>query len=196
MTPVRLLVVLVSAAAVLFAAAGCGGGGGDGNGDNASATAPDEWASTICGALQDWAQSLQSGSQALAPALQRTKNLENVKESFVGFLEDAEKSSQTLVNKVESAGPPETDEGEAIQRQLVAALEKVQKSFAGAVDRAEELPTEGVQSFRDGVGKISTDVENNLQATGAFFNGMGERSTEVNEAIDNNSTCQQFANAG
>jgi hypothetical protein len=195
MTPVRLLVVLVSAAALLFAAVGCGGDG-NGNGDNASATAPDEWASTVCGALGDWAQSLQSGSQALAPALQRTKNLENVKESFVGFLEDAEKNSQTLVNEVESAGPPETDEGEAIQSQLVAALEKVQKSFAGAVARAEELPTEGVQSFRNGVGKISTDVENNLQATGAFFNGMGERSTEINEAIDNNSTCQQFANAG
>lgn len=177
-----------------LAAAGCGGGG-DG-GDGSSSKSPDEWASTVCGALEDWGTSLQAGSQDLAPAMQNTKDLENVKEKYIGFLEDAEQSSQKLVDEVKSAGPPETEEGQAVQSELVSALEKVQKSFARAVDRAEELSTKDGDLFRGGVGVLSNDVEKNLQAAGAFFNGIGERSPEIEEAMDDNASCGQFANAG
>jgi hypothetical protein len=176
-----------------LAAAGCGGDGGD---ENSSSKSADDWASTVCGALGTWAQSLQAGSQALGPALQGTKNLENVKKRFVGFLEEAEKDSRTLVAEVKRAGPPRADEGEEIQRQLVSALEKMQTTFVRAVDRANELPTKGVQAFRSGVGMISTDAEKSLQATGASFNGIGEKSSEIEEAIDGNATCARFANAG
>jgi hypothetical protein len=178
----------------LVAAGGCGGDGG--GGENSSSKSPDQWATTVCGALDDWGTSLQAGSQELAPALQQRKNLENSKERFIAFLEEAEKDTQALVNEVESAGSPQTDEGEALQRQLVSALEKMQESFASAIDRAKELETTGLQSFRSGVGAISTEVQTNLQAAGAFFNRIGERSTEIEEAIDTNPSCQQFADAG
>ena len=75
-----------------LAAAGCGGGG-----DTSSS---DEWASTVCGALDEWGKNLQAGSQALRPAMENTKDLENVKEKYIGFLEDAEQSSQKLVDEV------------------------------------------------------------------------------------------------
>ena len=179
-----------------LAAAGCGGGGdSDGDGSSSSKT-PDEWASTVCGALDDWGKSLQAGSEDLAPAMQNTKDLENVKEKYIGFLEDAEQNSQELVDEVKSAGPPETEEGQALQSELVSALEKVQESFARAVDRAGELSTNDGDSFRSGVGVLSNDVEKNLQAAGAFFNGIGERSPEIEEAMDGTPSCGQFANAG
>jgi hypothetical protein len=180
--------------ALALAAAGCGGGG-DGGGSSSSKT-PDEWASTVCGALDDWGKSIQAGSQDLRPAMENTKDLENVKEKYIGFLEDAEQSSQKLVDEVKSAGPPETEEGQAVQSELVSALEKVQKSFARAVDRAEELSTNDGDSLRSGVGALSNDVEKNLQAAGAFFNGIGERSPEIKEAMDDTPSCGQFANAG
>jgi hypothetical protein len=186
----------LSAVCVVLALVVAGGCGGDGGGENSSAKTPDEWATAVCGALGDWGESLQAGTQALGPALGNTKNLENVKERFVGFLEDAEQASGTLVDEVESAGPPETDEGEAIQRQFVAALEEVQMSFARAVDRANELSTTGVGSFRDGVGAISTEVELNLRKAGASFNSLEDKSSELEEAIDGNARCNQFTNAG
>jgi hypothetical protein len=176
-----------------LAAAGCGGGG---DGSSSSSKTPDEWAETVCGALDDWGKSLQSGSQELGPAMQDTKDLENVKEKYIGFLEDAEQSSQELVDEVKSAGPPETEEGEAVQSGLVSALEKVQMSFARAVDQAEELSTNDGDSLRIGVGVLSNDVEKNLQAAGAFFNGIEERSPEIKEAMDDTPSCGQFANEG
>lgn len=177
-----------------LAAAGCGGGG-DGDGRSSSKT-PDEWASTVCGALEDWGRSLQAGSEDLGPALQNTKDLQNVKEKYIGFLEDAEQNSQELVDEVKSAGPPETEEGQALQSELVSALEQVQESFARAVDRAGEISTKDADSFRSGVGELSNDVEKNLQAAGAFFSGIGERSPEIEEAMDGTPSCGQFANAG
>jgi hypothetical protein len=170
-----------------LAIAGCGGGG---------SSSSDEWASTVCGALDEWGQSLQAGSEALRPAMENTQDLESVKENYIGFLEDAEQNSQELVDDVESAGPPETDGGEALQSELVSALENVQAGFARAVDRAEELSTRDGDSFRTGVGALSNDVEKNLQAAGAFFDGIGERSAEIEEAIEDNPRCGQFAEEG
>jgi hypothetical protein len=186
----RAVVVLC---ALALAAAGCGGGG---DGGSSSSKSPDEWAETVCGALDDWGTSLQAGSQELAPAMQNTRDLENVKENYIGFLEDAEQSSQKLVGEVKSAGPPETEEGQAVQSALVSALEKVQQSFARAVDRAEELSTNDGDSFRVGVGALSNDVEKNLQAAGASFNGIAERSPEVKEAFDDTPSCGQLTNPG
>jgi hypothetical protein len=168
-------------------AAGCGGGGDDG---------VDEWASTVCGALEDWGTSLRTGSQELAPAMQNTRDLENVKEAYIGFLEESAQSSKELVDEVKSAGPPDTEEGQAVQDALVSAFEKVQASFARAVDEAQELSTADGDSFRIGVGRLSGDVEKNLQAAGRFFTGIGERSSEIEEAIEDDPNCGQFANAG
>lgn len=173
---------------VLALAAGCGGG--------SDSSSSDEWASTVCGALDEWGKSLQAGSQALRPAMENTQDLENVKEKYIGFLEDAEQSSQQLVDEVESAGPPEIEEGQEVQSDLVSALENVQESFARAVDRAEELSTKDGDSLRSGVGLLSNDVEKNLQAAGSFFKGIGERSPELEEAMAGDPKCGQFANGG
>jgi hypothetical protein len=128
--------------------------------------------------------------------MQNTRDLENVKEKYIGFLEDSEQSSQELVDEVKSAGPPDTEEGQAVQDALVSAFEKVQASFARAVDEAQELSTADGDSFRIGVGRLSGDVEKNLQAAGRFFTGIGERSSEIEEAIEDDPNCGQFANAG
>jgi hypothetical protein len=180
--------------ALALAAAGCGGGGDDDGGS--SSKTPDDWASSVCGALEDWGARLQAGTEELAPALQNTRDLEKVKEKYIGFLADAEQNSQELVGEIRSVGPPETEDGQALQSDLVSALEKVQQSFGRAVDRAEELSTKDVDSLRSGVGALSNDVEKNLQAAGAFFRGIGERSPEIEEAMGDDPNCGQFANAG
>jgi hypothetical protein len=197
-TPVRLFVTLLSALVLAFAAAGCGGGGDNGNGDSGSGTAPDAWAATVCGALGDWVQSLQTGSNELGTAMRDTTDLKAVKARFVSFLEDAEKSSGEMVEKVKEAGPPDVSQGEAIQDELVEALTKVEQSFSNAVDRANELSTSSVQSFTAGVGNLSESVQNNLSATGREFNQLSDKyeAPELDEATDGEPACQQFSSGG
>jgi hypothetical protein len=194
MSAVRLPAVLLSAVVLAFAAAGCGGGGDGGNGDSASSTAPDVWAASVCGALGTWVKSLQAGSQDLSTALRDTKDLKAVKARFVTFLEDAEESTGEMVEKVEEAGPPDVDQGEAIQDDLVAALGEVQQSFSTAVDKANALSTSSLQEFSSGVGKLSQDVQDNLATTGGEFNNLSDRyqSPELDNATDGEPACQQF----
>jgi len=197
MSAVRLP-VLLSAIVLAFAAAGCGGGGDGGNGDSASATQPDVWAASICGALGNWVKSLQTGSQDLGTAMRNTKDLKTVKARFVTFLEDAEQSSEEMVETVKDAGPPDVSQGEAIQEDLVSALEKVQESFSNAVDKANDLSTSSLQSFSSGVGKLSQDVQENLATTGNDFNSLSDRfqSPELDNATDGEPACQQFSSSG
>jgi hypothetical protein len=193
MSGARLPVVLLSALA--FAAGGCGGGG---DGDSASGTKPDKWASTVCVALDDWANKLQTGSQDLRSTLADTKDLEAVKAGFIGFLEDAEQSSKTMVEEVRAAGSPAVDEGEALQSEFVAALDKVRQSFSRSVDRAQDLSTSNLESFTDGVEILSDDVQKNLAATGEEFNSLGDKfdAKELDEATDREPACNQFTSSG
>jgi hypothetical protein len=201
MTPVRLSAILLTAIVLAFAAAGCGGDDGDGgdNGGSRSAEqAPDVWAASVCGALGDWVKSLQAGSRELGTALGDTKDLKTVKTRFVSFLEDAEQKSGEMVEKVKEAGPPDVEQGEAIQDDLVAALTKVQQSFANAADRANELSTSSLPAFSNGVGKLSQSVQDNLAATGDDFNSLSDRyqSAELDNATDGEPACQQFSSGG
>ena len=193
MRPLRFLVVVLSIAALAFAAAGCGGGGGD-NGDSASGTAPDVWAASVCGALGNWVQSLQEGSRELGTQMRNTKDLKAVKSRFVSFLENAEQSSHEMVEKVKEADAPDVEQGEAIQDELVTALEKVEKSFSNAVEKANALSTDSLQAFSQGVGTLSQDVQDNLATTGNDFNSLSDRfnSTELDDATDGEPACQQF----
>jgi hypothetical protein len=198
MSAVRLPVIVLSAIVLAFAAAGCGGGGDGGNGDSASPTEPGVWAASVCGALGNWVKSLQTGSQDLGTAMRNTKDLKTVKARFVTFLEDAEQSSEEMVETVKDAGPPDVSQGEAIQEDLVLALEKVQESFSNAVDKANDLSTSSLQSFSSGVGKLSQDVQENLATTGDDFNSLSDRyqSPELDNATDGEPACQQFSSSG
>ena len=193
MRPLRFLVVVLSVVVLAFAAAGCGGGGGD-DGDSASGTAPDLWAASVCGALGNWVTSLQEGSRELGTQMRDTKDLKTVKSRFVTFLENAEESSHEMVEKVKEADAPDVEQGEAIQEELVTALEKVENSFSNAVDNANDLSTDSLAQFSQGVGKLSQDVQNNLATTGSDFNSLSDKfnSTELDNATDGEPACQQF----
>ena len=138
--------------------------------------------------------SLQDGSRRLGTQMRDTKDLKTVKARFVGFLEDAEQSSEEMVEKVKETGPPDVEQGEAIQEDIVTAFEKVNQSFSNAVDKANELSTSNLKSFSTGVGKLSEDVQKNLATTGQDFSTLSDRyqSSELDDATDGEPACQQF----
>src|SRR5262245_22196977 len=197
MRALRTLGLVVSVVVLAFAAAGCGGGGGgDDNGSKSAATEPCVWAASVCGALGNWVKDLQDGSRELGNQMKDTKDLKTVKARFVDFLENAEQSSQEMVDKVKDAGPPDLEQGQEIQDDLVAALEKVNTSFSKAVDKANDLSTDSLQWFSSGVSERSQDVQNNLATTAQDFSTLSARfqSSELADATDAEPACQQFKN--
>jgi hypothetical protein len=191
----RLLAILLSATVLAFAAAGCGGGGSSGS--SASGTEPGKWATSVCGAIHDWVNGLQAGSQKLSQDLQATRDVKAVKDRFVLFLSDAEKSAGVMIAKVRTAGAPAVKEGEGVQRDLVAALERARASFRKAVASAKELPTENQQAFSNGVGTLSVAIQRELTATGEDFDKLSQKynDKELNKATNAEPTCKELSSS-
>ena len=191
MRPLRVLALLLCVSTLAVAAAGCGGGGGT----SYSGTEPDEWAEAVCGALGDWAKGLKAESDQLGTSLQGTRDLNVVKQTFVAFLERAERSSRTMVTRISGAGAPAVEDGAAIQEQLVSGLAGAQASFARAIVRAKKLPTTNPQAFSTGVQSLGTDVQEELTAVGEKFNSLGDRYDDdsLNEATSNEPACSEIS---
>lgn len=171
MRPLRIVALLLCASTLALAASGCGGGGG---GASYSGAKPEVWAATVCGALSDWAQGLQADSRRLGTDLSGATNIATVKAKFIAFLENADRSTGTMLTKIKAAGPPAVKDGAAIQQQLVSGLEKARASFTRAIARGKQLSTTDPQAFSSGVSALGQDVQKELIATGEEFNSLGD----------------------
>jgi len=187
----RFLSVLLCASTLAFAASGCGGGGGT----TYSGTSPEVWVATVCGALSDWAQGLQADSQALSAQLGNTRSLSTVKTKFVAFIAGAGTGADTMLAKVQAAGPPAVKEGTAIQRELEAGLRRARASFTRAEARAKRLSATDPQAFASGVQALGADVQKELTATGQAFDTLGTKYDDgtLNEATSKEPACSKIS---
>ena len=189
MRPRRVLALLLCVSALVLAASGCGGG------TSYSGTTPDTWAAAVCGAVGDWTQGLQADSAQLSSGLAGTTDLKVVKTRFVAFLENAERSSRTMVSAINAAGAPAVKDGAAIQRKLVSGLEGAQERFSRAVERAKKLSTTDPQAFSTGVQALGGDVQKELTAVGSKFNTLGDKydDSSLNKATSEEPSCTKIA---
>jgi len=187
----RLVVILVSTAMLAFAAAGCGGGGGGGS---SSGTKPETWASDVCGALLTWQRDLTSGSEQLGTDIRSSKDVKSVKTKLVTFLQDAEQSTEKMVDEVKSAGAPDVKDGAAIQNDLETGLSQASGSFQRAVTQAKKLPTNNPQALAAGLGTLAQTIQSELTATGTHFSSLDTKydTTELKQAMAKEPSCKSF----
>ncbi|TML17153.1 MAG: hypothetical protein E6G31_01265 [Actinobacteria bacterium] len=189
----RLLVLLLAGTLILGAAA-CGGGGGSSS--SSSGTKPDEWASSVCGALQTWEDDLRAGSQQLSADIRASSDPKSVKEKLVTFLEKSEKSTEKLVDDVKAAGAPAVKDGEAIQRDLEASLTQARNTFDRAGTRAKKLQATP-QALTTGLGALAQTIQSELAATGRHFSSLENKYDfgEVNNAMADEPACKPFVSS-
>lgn len=185
----RPLVVVLAAVILAFVASGCDGG------KSYSGTKPSTWAASVCGALTTWRDSLQSGSQSLQADLQKVRELQAVKARFIVFLQNAERSTKTMINGVRSAGAPAVKDGAAIQQDLVTGLTRARASFTRAIAGAQDLPARNPRAFSRAVGKLGQNVQKELTTTGKYLANLEEKydAPELKKAVSKESVCESIA---
>ena len=185
----RAAVVTLLAATALVVS-GCGGDGGGGEG-----TAPEEYAAAVCGALTAWQNELQTSATTMGSTVGAATSPTEARTKLVEFMDAMTKSTQTMVSKVEGAGAPAVDDGEALHRDLVAGLQDAQEAFAAARDRAEALPTDDPTAFQQQAGEISATLNREGSAIGSAFTGLSTKydSQELNEAFNSEPACQSLS---
>jgi hypothetical protein len=185
----RALATFLVAAALV--AAGCGGGD---DGGSAGGAAPEQYAADVCGAISDWQKELQTSATTMQSKLGTGSTPADVKTELVTFMEGATKSTDDMLAKVKEAGPPDVEDGEALQRDLEKGLTDAQAAFAQARDEAKTLPTDNPATFQSEAQKLGTTLNEEGTKIGQTFNGLSTKydSKELNEAFDKEPSCRSL----
>jgi hypothetical protein len=175
--------LLLALLAALFVAA-CGDDDDDGGGS----ADVGEYASDICTAFTDWTQAIQDRQTELQEGLQPGASPEEGKEALQGFLDDAVSASEQLVEDVDAAGVPDTENGEDAAEALQGAAEGARDQLAEAQENVGDLPTDSPQAFGEAADQFGNDVRSALEGVG---DGLQDIDTpELDEAIDEEEACQ------
>ena len=176
------MILLLALLALFISACGDDDDGGGGSADVG------DYASDICTAFTDWTKAIQERQTELQSGLQPGASPTEGKEALQGFLDDAVSASDQLVEDVEAAGTPDTDNGEEAADALQAAAQGARDQLAEAQEDVANLPTDSPQAFSDAAGQFGNDVRTALEGVGE---GLQDIDTpELDQAIDDEEACQ------
>ena len=188
---VRLAPIAAFLAAAALVAGGCGA---EDDGGSAGGADPEQYAANVCGAIVDWQKELQTSATTMQSKLGAASTPADVKTELVAFMEGATKSTDDMLAKVREAGPPDVEDGEALQRDLEKGLGDAQTAFAQARDEAKELPTDDRAAFQREAQALGATLNEEGTKIGETFNGLSTKydSKELNEAFDKEPSCQNL----
>ena len=143
-------ILLLALLALFISACGDDDDGGGGSADVG------DYASDICTAFTDWTKAIQDRQTELQEGLQPGASPQEGKDALEGFLDDAVTASDQLVEDVEAAGTPDTDNGEEAADALQQAATEARDKLAEAQENVADLPTDSPQAFSDAAASSAT----------------------------------------
>jgi hypothetical protein len=185
---VRIALALVFLV-VALAAAGCGGGGGD----SAEGAPPDEWAADVCGALSDWNTALEDGATQIQADAASATSIQEARQLIVDYLDQAIERTDEMLNRIEEAGTPAVDDGEAIAQSFRDELAKIKPIFEDARETAANLPDDP-QAFAEQGQELGTSITSAGDEIGGRLQDLSAdvNSEELDQAFNEEPTCERF----
>lgn len=156
--------------------------------------APDAYVAAACGAISEWEDSVQTLSSGLTAQLQSASSLDAAKQEFVSYVDQNVTAVDTMVSKVKAIGSPAVADGDHIQSEVVAALEKIEADFAEAKSKAEQLDTSSPTAFSNGVTDVTNTLDQELSNLGDPLGDVSDKA--LDDAANANATCQKLQSSG
>jgi hypothetical protein len=178
----RSTLAALSIGCVLVLAPGCGG-----DDDGAEA-----WAEDVCSSVQEWRENLTS---LVLDAQMEGLSVESVTTAIDGGVE----ATRRLRDQLDDLGPPDTEAGDEIERELDELADQVVEEVEAAQAQAEALPEDqsvgelidSLTSIADGLQSVVGDV----QQTFADIQEL-EPGTELEDAFQSSEDCQSLGEEG
>ena len=175
-------IVLIAALALSISACGDDDDGGDGT------ASVNDYASDICTAFTDWTQAIQDRQTELEEGLEPGASPQEGKDALQGFLDDSVAASDELVDDVEAAGTPDTENGEEAANALQEAAEGARDQLADAQADVGDLPTDSPEAFSEAADQFGDDIRIALEGVGEGLEDI--ETPELDKAIDEVEACQ------
>jgi hypothetical protein len=168
--------LLVAGAVLALVAAGCGG-------DSNETT--EDWAQSVCQAVGDWRESVQSTAEELAGG--GTPSADELRDAA----DDVRSATDDLVSELRDIEAPESGEvgqaRDAVQ-QLGDDVERRRGEVDDAIDAAESNPS--VAAVLDVAAQVAAALRDTAQELTAAFQGAGE---EVKQAFSDAEACNDLS---
>jgi len=161
---------LVLATVVLLA--GCGG-------DESSAS--EDYANSVCSSLSTWVTDVQATIQSL-----QESGLSTSREDIQSAFDQTRDATNALVNDLEQAGAPETEDGQAAQEQLEALGTQLRQQL----DLIQEALDSG-QGLTAIAATVSTAVAAAANAVNTTYENLKglDPAGELRDAFENSDDC-------
>lgn len=149
---------------------------------------PQAWAAAVCTALAPWRAEIGALTRRTQQQMTAQTSPAQAKENLVRLLRGAEAASETARRKVEAAGVPDVEKGEAVSRGFITSLAAVRDAYGRAGQTIEQLSTAKPSEFYDGV-KAAFDTLNKEYDASALDTSELD-SVELEKAFDEVPECR------
>jgi hypothetical protein len=150
------------------------------------------WVGDVCSSVQEWRENLTSLAvdaqvEGLSP------------DTVITAIEGGVEATRRLRDQLNDLGPPDTEAGDEIERELDELADSVVETAEEARDRAEALPEDqSVPELIQSLMSVARDLQSVVGEAQATFTDLQELEpgTELEEAFQSSEDCQDLRRDG
>jgi hypothetical protein len=176
---VRLAAIIVLA----LVTAGCGGGGG---------TSADEeaWASDVCASIASWRTQVETIATDAAQAVTRPGA---TRDTVEGAIDDGVEATETLLEDLRGAVPPDTSEGDDAKAAVDAFLDDVSSANTEVKTALADLPdTAGLAQVVAALSGLATTLQATVESGRTLVTELTDLGGAMKDAFENADSCQEL----
>ena len=159
--------------------AGCGG--------SSSQVKPAAYVKSMCTALGNWKNTIQSAGVALQSSGAANASRPVAKADYQRFVSALVTATRRAASSLHSAGVPGVSGGQQLANHLTRAFDSATKRLTEAETRAKAIRTNTATTFQLGASSVTSEIKSALQTIAAVAPG---RSAQLRQAAAKEPTCR------
>lgn len=149
---------------------------------------PQSWAASVCAALGPWRVEINRLTSITQQQITAKTTPGQAKENLVRLLGGAEQATEAARRKVEEAGVPEVQRGDAVADGFLSSLSSVRDAYGKARSSIAALATGQPDRFYDGVEAVMKTLNAEYKASAVDTSNLD--SVELKRAFDEVPECR------
>lgn len=162
---VRRAGALAGTALVVLAIAGCGG----------STVQPTSYVRSVCQALGNWKNTIQSAGVALESSGASSATRPVAKQDYQRFVASLVLATRRAASALKAAGTPSVSGGQQIAARLTQAFDRAAGGLANASAQAAKVPTDTATDFQRGTSAVSSQIRTSLAQIAKVTPGQNQQ---------------------
>lgn len=197
-----LTIVVLAASLALLGACGSSGGSDEGSAEESTTTTEkattttteaaasdvETWAAAFCGSIDTWLTTIQTSTEAVGQDVQDGDGagLQAAVAEVYGTMSTA---TQTLIASIDAEGPPDIDDGDKLQEELLDKFQAVDDAAVATKAQIEGAATDDIATLQSQIDELGVAFQTEVEKATTALADLGDTypSPELDAAV--NASC-------